>query len=158
MHRQIYKSTPKRLAEVFQDCGRPLYFVTMNTWNRRACLDNKLIHEAFVAYAEKNALQGRAIGKYVIMPDHLHFFVRGGDDFVLTQFGRLLKQNLSKVLKAMDEAKPCWQPGFFDHLLRHDESYAEKWNYIHQNPVRAKLVKDAGEWPYQGEITVIDRA
>jgi hypothetical protein len=50
------------------------------------------------------------------------------------------------------------QPGFFDHILRSDESYGEKWNYIHENPVRAGLVKSAGDWPYQGEIVVIDRA
>jgi len=51
-----------------------------------------------------------------------------------------------------------WQPGFFDHVLRSDESYAEKWNYVRDNPVRAGLVKAADDWPYQGEIVVIERA
>jgi REP element-mobilizing transposase RayT len=51
-----------------------------------------------------------------------------------------------------------WQPGFFDHILRTDESYGEKWNYVRENPVRAGLVRTAEEWPYQGEIVVIDRA
>jgi hypothetical protein len=51
-----------------------------------------------------------------------------------------------------------WQPGFFDHILRSDESYAEKWNYVRDNPVRAGLVKDADKWPYQGEVVRIDRA
>ena len=47
---------------------------------------------------------------------------------------------------------------FFNHILRGDESYAEKWNYVRDNPVRAGLVRTADEWPYQGEIVVIDRA
>jgi len=51
-----------------------------------------------------------------------------------------------------------WQPGFFDHVLRSDESYAEKWNYVRDNPVRAGLVGSAGHWPYQGEIVMVDRA
>ncbi len=50
-----------------------------------------------------------------------------------------------------------WQPGFFDHLLRNDESYGEKWNYVRDNPVRAGLVKLAEDWPYAGEIVSIDR-
>jgi len=50
-----------------------------------------------------------------------------------------------------------WQPGFFDHLLRHDESYAEKWLYVRDNPVREHLVAKWDDWPYHGEIVVIDR-
>jgi hypothetical protein len=45
-----------------------------------------------------------------------------------------------------------------DHLLRSDESYAEKWNYVRENPVRAGLAQSAEDWPYAGEIVVIDRA
>jgi putative transposase len=41
---------------------------------------------------------------------------------------------------------------FFDHILRGEESYAEKWSYVRENPVRAGLVKEWGEWPFVGEI------
>ena len=50
-----------------------------------------------------------------------------------------------------------WQPGFDDHLLRSDESYAAKWDYVFQNPVRAGLVNRVEDWPYAGEIVCIDR-
>ena len=50
-----------------------------------------------------------------------------------------------------------WQPGFFDHLLRGDESYAEKWEYVRGNPVRHGLVRCAEHWKYQGEVVWIDR-
>ena len=33
--------------------------------------------------------------------------------------------------------------GFFDHLIRHSESYSEKWEYVRQNPVRAGLVNES---------------
>jgi len=45
-----------------------------------------------------------------------------------------------------------------DHVLRSNESYSQKWNYVRENPVRAGLVKSAEDWPYQGEIVYIDRA
>src|SRR5438034_10316940 len=49
-----------------------------------------------------------------------------------------------------------WQPGFFDHTLRSDESYAAKWNYVRNNPVRAGLVRTAHECPSQGAIIAMD--
>jgi len=39
--------------------------------------------------------------------------------------------------------------------MRSSESYAEKWNYVRMNPVRAGLVEDPGTWKFQGEIVPI---
>jgi hypothetical protein len=64
--------------------------------------------------------------------------------------------NLSRARS--DKKRPLWQPGFFDHVLRNDESYSQKWKYVRENPVRAELVVRSDEWPYQGELVVIDRA
>lgn len=47
---------------------------------------------------------------------------------------------------------PVWQENFFDHLLRSQESYAQKWDYVCQNPVRKGLVRSTEDWPWQGEI------
>ena len=70
----------------------------------------------------------------------------------------LLKQCVGKAVVAPNSAGTLWQRGFFDHVLRSDESYAPKWNYVRENPVRAGLVRDADAWPFAGEIVVIDRA
>ena len=87
------------------------------------------------------------------MPDHVHLFVRGDQGFRLSPWIGCLKRAICVALKS----QRLWQAGFFDHILRSEESYAEKWNYVRDNPVRAGLVKAADEWPYQGEIVVIDR-
>jgi REP-associated tyrosine transposase len=91
------------------------------------------------------------------MPDHVHLFVRGRDDFQLGPWVGMLKQALATHI-ALAGTSPMWQGGFFDHLLRSDESYAQKWNYVRENPVRAGLVTNAEDWPYSGEIVLIDRA
>ncbi len=132
--------------------------------------------------------QGRehnvALGRYVIMPDHIHLFVRGGHEFRLALWVRGLKRAISSVvavavfgdrratrewpawrpaaedgrqLQRSASAASIWQRGFFDHLLRNSDSYSEKWNYVEQNPVRAGLVLQADDWPYAGEIAYIDR-
>ena len=87
------------------------------------------------------------------MPDHVHLFVRGDDSFVLSRWVGGLKLAMSV---AVAKQQRLWQPGFFDHVLRSSESYAEKWNYVRENPVRAGLVDHAADWPYQGEIVVIE--
>jgi putative transposase len=99
-----------------------------------------------------------AVGRYVIMPDHIHLFVRGDDNFRLGPWIGALKQALAKSATLSRAKGQIWEEGFFDHVLRSNESYSQKWNYVRENPVRAGLVKSAADWPYQGEIVYIDRA
>src|SRR5260370_6600449 len=81
------------------------------------------------------------------MPDHVHFFVRGNPDFVLSSWVGGLKRamsvaglNQSHGTRLPIQRKSLWQPGFFDHVLRNDESYAQKWEYVRENPVRGGIV------------------
>jgi putative transposase len=92
------------------------------------------MHAAFVAFAlQANSQHSVAVGRYVIMPDHVHLFVRGPDDFQLGPWVGRLKQALAKHI-ALAGTSPIWQRGFFDHVLRNDESYGNKWNYVQDNP------------------------
>jgi REP element-mobilizing transposase RayT len=160
------KGTPPRLPAVFQVYDPPLYLVTFNTLFRRHLLACKSVHETFRDYAERGMEFHAATGRYVIMPDHVHVFVRVGPDMKLARWVGGLKQHLGKVLRSLghrpsrvpnSSLESFWQPGFFDHLLRHNESYSEKWVYVWHNPVRAGLVPQPEDWPYQGEIHTIDR-
>ena len=149
----MIKGRPPRLDFIYADY--PVYFVTFCTRDRKEIpsLDRakatleKYGHEAI----EKFDI---ALGRYVIMRDHVHLFVCGHVEFVLSPWVGGLKRALSVSLRA----PRLWQPGFFDHVLRSDESYDEKWQYVRDNPVRARLVEAADDWQYQGEIVLIDRA
>jgi putative transposase len=102
------------------------------------------------------------------MPDHVHLFVCLGRDCPrsLGEWIKGLKKHLGTALRSAgiritsltgQQLRSFWQPGFHDHLLRSGESYAEKWNYVRHNPMRAGLVVHANDWPYAGEIVSIDR-
>ena len=52
----------------------------------------------------------------------------------------------------LKQSRRVWQEEFFDPVLRSSESYSQKWEYVKENPVRARLVKKFDEWPFQGEI------
>ncbi len=159
MAQRAFGDRPPRLERVFQSKACPTYFVTFCTHVREPWLANAGVHEAFVKFAERAADDFNvAVGRYVIMPDHVHLFVCGGLEFSLGKWIGGLKQALARGAGKQKSHEQIWQEGFFDHMLRSNESMSQKWDYIRANPVRAGLVRQAEEWAYQGEIIPIDRA
>ena len=88
------------------------------------------------------------------MPDHVHFFCAPKRDEVTLQLfvGKWKEWTAKFAQRAIGTPTPLWQEEFFDHLLRSDERYEDKWNYVRDNPVRAGLVRRWEEWPYHGEL------
>jgi putative transposase len=114
------------------------------------------IHDIFCVFSINAREHDVAVGRYVIMPDHVHLFVAfPGHGITLTTWVQSLRNVIGKKLLQLGIHKPHWQEGFFDHLLRSQESYSEKWEYVRMNPVRAKLCGASEAWPYQGEIVRI---
>lgn len=148
-----FPGRPPRLDRVFETV-EPFYFVTFNTWERRPLLTRPEIHKTFQTFCQRAHTDFQiSVGRYVLMPDHAHLFVfmpRNG--MVLPQWVKSLRSVLGKQLLALGVKKPHWQEGFFDHLLRSSESYAQKWDYVQMNPVRAGLCAQPDDWPFQGEI------
>jgi REP element-mobilizing transposase RayT len=131
----------------------PIYFVTMCAVSRKNILANNDVHQSFVAFGLQGAAVGARIGRYVIMPDHLHLFVStDAQRMNLAKWMKSLKNALSKTLRVAGVQSPHWQKDFFDHVLRSGESYAQEWNYVRENPMRAGLVSKAEDWPFAGEI------
>jgi putative transposase len=156
MNKQTFGERPRPVTGL-----QPLSPLFCNVLHASAsrCLASAEVHAVFVQFGTLAHNQFNiAIGQYVIMPDHVHLFIRGAAEFVLGRWTGTLKQALAKAGNFSRTVGQIWQEGFFDHVLRSDESYARKREYVHQNPVRAGLVKLAEDWPYQGEIVHIDRA
>ena len=143
----------QRLSRLFAPA--PLYFITTCTHARRALLAQDAVRDILVnEWTDSQVRHGWAVGSYVIMPDHVHFFCRASEGRKpLPRWMQAWKQWTSKALTTtLSNAVPVWQPRFFDHVLRSDESYAEKWNYVFNNPVRAGLVTRAEDWRYYGSV------
>ena len=123
---------------------------------------NQMAQRAVMEYGKRGIEKNVALGRYVIMPDHIHLFVGGGSEFNLGLWVRGLKRVVAAAVTGGREGlrgsqaslsaasdggsynvSNIWQRGFFDHLLRNSESYAQKWDYVRENPVRAGLVDRA---------------
>ena len=69
-----------------------LFFVTFCTARRRKILANTRANRAFIDYAKRGLDHNMAVGRYVLMPDHIHFFVAGDHEFDLGMWVRGLKR------------------------------------------------------------------
>ena len=142
-----------RLDEIYE--GYSIGFITACTHSRQALLNNESIHTAFRTFCERARARKVFVGRYVLMPDHVHFFVTLPVECDLSTWMKSVKNSLSKVWREAGHPAPHWQKTFFDHIVRSATSYEEKWHYVRQNPVRAGLVQSAEKWPFQGEMNSV---
>jgi REP element-mobilizing transposase RayT len=141
----------RRLEWIYKD--HPIYYLTLVAQDRKWLFANPDVHEAFIIFGQRAIDYGIAVGRYALMPDHLHVFAAFGPDSInLSNWVKSLKNSLSKCLRQRGIPSPHWQKDFFDHTLRSEESYHQKWEYMRLNPVRAGLVDKPDDWPFQGEI------
>ena len=126
------------------------YFVTFSTWQRTRLFVveayAKLFLKTVYGYNRQGLFQLHA---FVLMPEHVHLlltpaqditpervmqFDQGGDSHSFgSQFGR---------------KKDVWQRGFTDHRIRDAHDFAAHREYIHQNPLKRRLVENAEEYRY----------
>ena len=77
---------------------------------------------------------------WVVMPNHVHFLARFEPHQTLEKGLHSLKSYTSNELKKLyPEMGPIWQGEYFDRYIRSEEHYWNAVNYIHRNPVVAKL-------------------
>ena len=151
----------RRLERIWVES--PIYFVTTCTKNRMPVLARDDIVQILIEeWRNARDLHGWAIGRYVIMPDHVHFFCAPElEAKTLSDFVGAWKSWTSRRVRKLHgprsapAATTLWQREFFDHVLRSSESYSEKWDYVRENPVRARLVESGDEWKYAGEIELL---
>ncbi|HJT80318.1 MAG TPA: hypothetical protein VJ719_03895 [Chthoniobacterales bacterium] len=128
-----------------------IVYVTVCTKNRKKILADPTIHEWLrESWQVKPAW---LIGKYLIMPDHIHFFCAPDqpDGPPLEEWLKFWKSHAARHWPHPNQA-PVWQRDAWDTQLRRHESYDDARAYVEMNPVRAGLVDAAEAWPYQGEL------
>ncbi len=146
---------PRRLRRLssFDTKAYPIFFLTICMASRVRILAQDNVHRQFVVFCEASPTKANVwVGKYVLMPDHIHIFVSAAGPSALSRWVGSLKKFLAAHWRREGLRGPFWQAGFFDHILRNSESYSEKWAYIEANPVRAGLVKENASWKFAGEI------
>ncbi|MGH9681853.1 MAG: REP-associated tyrosine transposase [Candidatus Acidiferrales bacterium] len=137
-----------RIARRVQQAG--VYFVTTDTWQRRALFINlnlaKIVVEQIVDCRERGFYKLHA---FVAMPDHLHVLLTPSETTTIEKAMQMIKGGSShRMGQDRPHTFPIWHSGFHDRWMRDAKEYRETKRYIDQNPVAARLVERAEDYAF----------
>jgi REP element-mobilizing transposase RayT len=141
---------PRRLDGISYT-GQETYFITTCTLDRRKVFVNTDFYE--ICRDELFALSDRfgfSTDAYVFMPDHVHWLAEAlNDGAPLRQFVSTWKQRTGFAWSQRSGSR-LWQKGYWERVLRPDDTPLAIARYIVENPVRAGLVPDVRDYRYSG--------
>lgn len=127
-----------------------LYLLTTTTSQRQALFADFLVACTVArTFNDPCLLDDARLLAWVLMPDHVHWLVSLGERFSLDELVLRLKSASARRVNAIRNTKGAvWAPAYHDHALRTEEDVQAVARYIVANPVRAGLVKRAGDYPF----------
>lgn len=85
---------------------------------------------------------------WVVMPNHIHALI----EVWQTPLGKILKgwkgYTAKEANKILGREGTFWQDDYFDRFIRDEDHLRRVVHYIESNPVKARLVACAAEWPW----------
>lgn len=148
------RKRPAHFPEVESGFRSIIIFLTVCTKARRPLLANGEAVKRIIA--SWTAASFWVVGRYVILPDHIHLFCAPNTHppQPLKNWISFWKNHVTRAWPDRTEV-PIWQTEYWDRQLRRGESYDTKWDYVENNPTRHGHVTVADDWPYQGELNVL---
>ncbi len=132
-----------------------VYFITIRAYGRASPFTNAGLNQCLIETLHEEEIRHNcSVYTYCLMPDHLHFLVspqREGASvlrFTDAYKGKTTNRSWSHGWKGR-----LWQPRYFDHMGRREESLVAISEYILNNPVRAGLAGRPEEWQWSGYIS-----
>jgi putative transposase len=125
-----------------------VYFVTWRLAKHQPPLapDERTAVVGAIDYFES---QRYKFATYVVMDDHVHVLLLPFDDFELHQIVHSWKSfSAQRLAREWARTRPIWQREYFDRIVRDDEEFTQKAQYILGNPL--KRWPDLEEYPWVG--------
>ena len=85
---------------------------------------------------------------WVVMPNHIHALI----EVWQTPLGKILRDlkgfTAKEANRILGREGTFWEDDYFDRYIRDEEHFRRAVRYIENNPVKARLVRMAAEWPW----------
>ncbi|MBQ6849809.1 MAG: hypothetical protein IJN77_02085 [Oscillospiraceae bacterium] len=125
------------------------YFITICTVGKSHILGKIVGGDAYIAphielseygvTVEKYIKNMKGLDTYTIMPNHIHIIIRIGFDSDGTMWASSPTRGIPQLIKSFKimVSKKCgktiFQRSYYDHIIRDEADYLEKYNYIRTN-------------------------
>ena len=121
-------------------------------------LQSERMANLLIDVMRQNRKQGRfSIHEFVIMPNHFHLLITPDAEVSLESALKFIKGGFSyRVTKELGLNFEIWEKGFTNHRIRDAADYNQHREYIHENPVEARLVERADLFPYSSAYPGMD--
>ena len=141
----LYAGGVSRLRRPF--LSDRFFFVTGRLLKGRSELADADFRCLALAFNRARRMHPYSLTAWVFLPDHWHAIC--GPRYPLTisvAIKSIKTSSLILINRCRGERGELWQGRFFDRALRTVREYNEKVEYIHLNPVKAGLVRQAQDW------------
>ena len=129
------------------------FFITTQTHNRRRLFQHPPTADLLIETLQHYRHEGRyKLHAFVLMPDHIHLLLTP-NEITLERTVQLIKGGFSRRLES---SLPIWQQSFTDRRIRDREDFITHREYIHHNPVRARLCQQPEDYPYSSAYRKTD--
>lgn len=133
----------------FTSFGSSVYFVTASTWGHRSLFQTDRMANLFIDSIFRYRTQRKfLLHEFVLMPNHIHLLLTP-TGIALEKAMQFVKGGFSyRVKKELGLDMEVWERGYVDHRIRDAADYTRHVAYIWQNPVEARIVNCAEDFPY----------
>jgi putative transposase len=83
---------------------------------------------------------------WVIMPDHFHWLFELQEKPLSQVMCRVKSRSSLSINQSINTSGRLWQKGYHDRAIRKDDDLRSIARYIVANPIRAGLVRKAGDY------------
>jgi putative transposase len=141
--------------------GTYAHYVTFSCYKRRKFLDSDICKRIVLGTLASRLLEQHGICcGFVVMQDHVHallwFPAENQISLALNKWKELSSTNIAAAYQknfrsywnSLGAETTIWQRRYYDFNIFSDVKLREKLTYMHNNPVRAGLVKDPCDWQW----------
>ncbi len=91
---------------------------------------------------------------WCVMPNHVHVLLEmtSAEHDLAGLVQSWKSYSARRINRLLGLSGPLWMPDYFDRYVRDSHHLAACLRYIRENPVKAGLVRSAGEWRWSGDL------